>query len=110
VELKKLGQIVQLLYPLKQTGRLMPDKAEMLEKAIATKSNYENELAALETEYEGYCTTMSGMSTSQLICKRELYFGTKLTIGSIVYVVPSDLVRCRLSLNSSGEIVLSQIK
>jgi uncharacterized protein (DUF342 family) len=102
----KLSQIIQLLYPLKTADKLPKDKAEMLEKAMATKSSHDDELKELQAERETLSVAMEGGSASQFVCKRELYYGTKVTICQIVYTVPSDLIRCKIYLNPQREITM----
>ena len=103
-ELAKLNQIIKLLYPMKLNNKLPQDKADMLEKAVMTKDSHVLELEELTSEREGYCAESGGLITSQFICRRELYFGTKVSICQIPYTVPSDLVRCKIYLSPSKEI------
>jgi uncharacterized protein (DUF342 family) len=101
----KLGQIVQLLLPLREANKLAKDKIDILEKAIATKESRGEELARLTDERDELAKAASGAgSASQFICKHELYYGTKVSICQAVYIVPSDLVRCKLYLNPDREI------
>ena len=99
----KLNQIIQLLLPLKQENKLAKDKLDMFEKAVATKDSHDEELASLAEERETLGHSTSAGSASQFTCKHELYYGTKITICQVVYIVPSDLMRCRVYLNPQRE-------
>jgi hypothetical protein len=108
-ELVKLNQIIQLLQPLSSAGKLTQDRLEMLDKAVATKNSDEAMLSELSTERDTL-TNVSGMPvSSQFSCKRELYYGTKVVIGQVPYVVPSDLLRCKIYLSATREISIISI-
>lgn len=108
-ELVKLNQIIQLLVPIKNAGKLPPDRLEMLDKAIATKESDEILMADLVAERETIANESGLPVSSQFSCKRELYYGTKVTIGQVPYVVPSDLLRCKIYLSPSREISIVSI-
>lgn len=105
-ELTKLCQIVQLLYPLRRAGKLTPDKTDMLEKAIATKDSDECELESIGKERVELSSATSAVATSQFTCKRELFYGTKVSISQVTFAIPSDLIRCRIYLNPQREITM----
>lgn len=105
-ELAKLSQIVQLLYPLRTAGKLTQDKGEILDKAIATKEGDTEELAGITRERSELTNASGGIPTSQFICKRELFYGAKITISQVVFTVPSDLIRCKIYLNPQREITM----
>jgi uncharacterized protein (DUF342 family) len=109
IELVKLNQIIQLLVPLSNAGKLPPERAEMLEKAIATKGSRDAQLNELVEERESLTAASSMPVASQMICKRELFYGTKVLIGQVPYFVPSDLVHCRLYLNPAREVSMASI-
>lgn len=108
-ELVKLNQIIQLLVPMNNAGKLPPERVDMLEKAIATRASHEAQLGELAAEHEQLTTVSSMPVSSQLICKRELFYGTKVTIGQVPYFVPSDLIHCKLYLNPSREVTMSSL-
>lgn len=108
-ELGKLNQIINLLNPMMAAGKLQESKADMLEKAIATKESHGLELVALAKERDEYTTLVAGAVTSQFICRRELYYGTKVTICQVPYTVPNDVSRCKIYLSPSKEITVVSI-
>jgi uncharacterized protein len=105
LEMVKLNQIIQLLNPLKTAGKLTQDKVEMLDKAILTQQNDAAELNDLKAEHESLMSRTK-QSCSQFTCKRELYLGTKITISQVSYVVPSDVLRCKIYLTPEREITM----
>ena len=109
VEQQKLQQIITMLQPLRDAGRITPDRLAMLEKAIATWQANEVRLQELKTELDGLRTSMNSYSNSSLNCRKELFAGTKVTIGSMPYVVASDMLRSKVHLNADREIAITAI-
>lgn len=108
-ECQKLTQIVGMLQPLRDTGRISPERDTMLEKAIVTHASMLGETQALRQEQASLRQEMQSYTTSALVCRRELYMGVKLTIGTTPYVVGQDLLRSRLHLSPEREILITPI-
>ncbi len=108
-EYAKIIQIIRMLKPLHEVGKLAADKLVVLEKANATKESQERQLEELNTEQADLNNAARGNCTSQFICRRELFYGVKISICQVPYVVPADLVRCKLYLNPSREISMVSI-
>ncbi len=108
-ESQKVAQIVGMLQPLRDSGRITPERNAMLDKAIVTHESMMGEMQALRQELATLRQEMQSYTTSALVCKRELYMGVKLTIGTTPYVVGQDLLRSRLHLSPEREIVITTI-
>ncbi len=100
----KIIQIVRMLKPLHDAGKLPSDKVFVLDKAIATKESQERESEELLAEQATLNAAARGNGSSQFLCRRELYYGVKISICQVPFIVPSDLVRCKIYLSPNREI------
>ncbi len=105
-ESMKLSQIIRMLKPVHDAGKLPANKIAVLEKAIATMESHERASAELSAEQAELASAARGNMASQFVCRRELFNGTKISICQVPFIVPSDLIRCKIYLNPDREIVM----
>ncbi len=95
-DMLKAAQIIKLLSKLNSQGLLPPDKKELYNKSVRTKSFYLEKINSLNEEKKELENRMSEDVEGKVRASNCIYQGTKVTIGSCVMYVKEKLQYCLL--------------
>ena len=100
-EIKKARQATDMLKKLRDKAKLPPEKELMYARASEICDTQASRLSQLKSEYDGIQAGMRRNVASFVNASNTIYFGTKVTIGTVTLVVKEDLHYC--TLKSDGD-------
>ncbi len=95
-DIKKAEQVIELLKKLEQVGKLTPEKQEMLDRSIRTKTHYTSTLGELKEELMKLDEILEQESNGRILAQNIIYPGTKVAIGTVMMNVRENLQYCTL--------------
>jgi uncharacterized protein (DUF342 family) len=108
-ELDRLTQIINMLSTLAAANKLTNDRAEMLSKALSTQKANNQELTDLKKEQTELAGVMQTIWGSQVVCRKDMFAGVKISIGQQSFAVSKDMMRCRIYISADKEIAVGTI-
>ncbi|GAE89002.1 hypothetical protein JCM21531_2492 [Acetivibrio straminisolvens JCM 21531] len=95
-DLVKTDQAITILKKLEATGKMSPEKQELMAKSVRTKIYYSNRLNQLKEELVITEQKLQREADGKVRVFDHIYPGTKVTIGTSMMYVKEDLQYCTL--------------
>lgn len=86
----------------KELGSIPPERVEMLNAAIKQKLTNQFEKVKVEARIKEILKYLENKQNLSIICKKELYPGTKITINDFVLQVKDKYQYCKIYLGEEG--------
>jgi uncharacterized protein (DUF342 family) len=93
-EQQKMNQVIDMLTMMKKTGKITPDKEEMLGKTLKSKLFLENKLNSMLSEFEILEQRVLDKQEGRIKAFSVIYPGVKVVIGSIYTYVNEEKKFC----------------
>lgn len=93
-EQQKMNQVIDMLTVMKKTGKITPEKEEMLQKTLKSKIFLENKLGTIQSEFEILEQRVLDKQEGRIKAYNVIYPGVKVIIGSVFAYVGEEKKFC----------------
>ncbi|MDR0196858.1 MAG: FapA family protein, partial [Oscillospiraceae bacterium] len=105
---EQIGKLIQIIDMLnahkKKSGSLTSEREDMLSSAIRTRFKYSNDIKLIRRRITEIDASILSSHNLYIEARKEVWPNVVIRIGTMNMKVENKNVRCRICMNSSGEI------